>query len=37
MVQSTAAIESKPTKPKKHFAAPATTPLNPKGINPADV
>lgn len=28
------ATVSKPTKPKKHFAAPAITPATPKGRNP---
>lgn len=28
------AIQSNPTKPKKHFAAPAIIPDNPKGANP---
>lgn len=28
------ATVSKPTKPKKHFAAPAITPVIPKGRNP---
>lgn len=29
-----AATLSKPTKPKKHLAAPAIIPLTPKGTNP---
>lgn len=28
------AIQSNPTKPKKHFAAPAITPANPNGRKP---
>lgn len=28
------ATQSKPTKPKKHLAAPAITPARPNGINP---
>lgn len=28
------ATQSKPTNPQKHFAAPAITPDNPKGMKP---
>lgn len=28
------ATQSNPTKPKKHFAAPAIMPANPNGANP---
>lgn len=28
------AMQSNPVKPKKHFAAPAIIPANPKGANP---
>lgn len=28
------ATQSKPTKPKKHLAAPAITPATPHGMNP---